>query len=481
MVARQESKTQPTAAVEVAPGRTSATGNLTSTPIKAASVEQSAVMNLLRVEGEARAAASLPELALFMANETGKIVRTRQTLVFKTSIVGAMQLEAASSLTEVDRQVPLFQAFERLLVRLAKDAGLQQAREFAISAYIDAADGEHSLQAYPHREALWFPLADRRGEVFAGMLLLRDDSWTSNEVLLTKRLSACYAHAWYWIATQRSVALLPKISRRHALFAAVAVLAVGLFPVSLTALAPLEVAPRDPLLVAAPIDGVIEDIPVAPNSAVAVGDVLLRFADTTLRNRYEVAEREATVADQRVKKTTLLAVGDIRSRHELALDTAEFKVKIAERDYARELLARTVVKATRPGRVIFGDKRDLIGKPTSTGERIMEVADPAHVEIRIDVATSDSIILSDGKRVKLFLDSDPLNARSATVRRTDYQAKPTEAGTLAFRVIAQIDEDGQPPPRLGIRGTAQLYGERVPFAYYLLRRPIASLRQWIGL
>jgi hypothetical protein len=37
------------------------------------------------------------------------------------------------------------------------------------------------------------------------------------------------------------------------------------------------------------------------------------------------------------------------------------------------------------------------------------------------------------------------------------------------------------PPRLGIRGTAQLYGDRVPMIYYILRRPVAFLRQWVGL
>ena len=34
---------------------------------------------------------------------------------------------------------------------------------------------------------------------------------------------------------------------------------------------------------------------------------------------------------------------------------------------------------------------------------------------------------------------------------------------------------------LGSRGTAQVYGERVPLAYKMLRRPLAALRQGIGL
>ena len=35
-------------------------------------------------------------------------------------------------------------------------------------------------------------------------------------------------------------------------------------------------------------------------------------------------------------------------------------------------------------------------------------------------------------------------------------------------------------PRLGLRGTARLEGRRVLLAYWLFRRPISALRQFIG-
>ncbi len=52
---------------------------------------------------------------------------------------------------------------------------------------------------------------------------------------------------------------------------------------------------------------------------------------------------------------------------------------------------------------------------------------------------------------------------------------------LAFRVIADLAATDTPPPRLGARGTAQLFGDRVPLGFYLFRRPISALRQRIGL
>ena len=34
--------------------------------------------------------------------------------------------------------------------------------------------------------------------------------------------------------------------------------------------------------------------------------------------------------------------------------------------------------------------------------------------------------------------------------------------------------------RLGLHGTAKVYGEEVSLGYYLLRRPLSALRAWTG-
>ena len=450
-----------------------------ATGAQKASTEPSAVVVLLRVEGEARAASTVSELALLIANETRKLTRSQQVFVFSKAATGGLQVEAASAMLAIDRHVPLIQWLERTVARANGDVGLSSVREFTLQSYGDVSD---SLTAsYPFREALWFPLIDRAGTLFAGALLLRTEPWNSGETALVQRLSISFAQAWYWIATSKTVQPKFQISRKRAAVIAIAVVLGCSLPVSMTTLAPFEIGAREPSVVTAPIDGVIEDIPIAPNSTVAYGDVLVRFADTILRNRLEVAERELQVADVRIKKNMLLALTDVRGRHDLALARSELAVKTAERDYALELFKRAEIRSSRAGIAIIGDKRDLLGKPISTGEKIMEIADPAHVEIRIDVPVADSIILSDDKRVKIFLDSDPLRPREGVIVHGDYQAKVREGGTVAFRIVAIFAENSVSPPRLGIRGTAQLYGDRVPLVYYILRRPLAVLRQWIGL
>ena len=379
---------------------------------------------------------------------------------------------------KIDANVPLIQWIEQTVERLRADAGLGANQEFILQSYSDA--GNDTARLYPFREALWFALKDKQGAPFAGVLMLRTEPWSAGDHVLATRLAVSFAQAWYWVATTRSLRPRLRVKPLQAVLAAAAVIGCALFPVALTTLAPMEIAPRDAVIVTAPIDGVIEAIPADANSAVKTGEIVVRFADTNLRNKLAVAEREVQVADAKVKKTLLLAVTDTRGRHELAIARAELTVKTAERDYARDLLGRSSISAVQDGLVLFGDKKDMLGRPVSVGEKIMEIADPRQVEVRVDVPVSDAIILKSGARVKVFLDSAPLTPLEAKVIRADYQAKPREGGGLAFRVTATLDDQSLAPPRLGIRGTAQLYGETVPFGFYVLRRPIAAARQWVG-
>ena len=57
--------------------------------------------------------------------------------------------------------------------------------------------------------------------------------------------------------------------------------------------------------------------------------------------------------------------------------------------------------------------------------------------------------------------------------------------TLGFlkagrRLKATLDDSSR-MPRIGLRGTAKIYGEKVTLFYYLARRPLAAARQFLGL
>lgn len=435
---------------------------------------------LLRLEAMLRQVRSFPELTYFIANELRPLTRAQQVFVASSNGRGRFKIEAVSSLTNVDRASPMIDGFARLLEGLARDHDLSAPAEFDLatlrSPQIDLA------KSYPLPSLLWIPFEDFNGGVIGGMLHTRTAPWSQPEMTIASHLGGTCALAWMALKPAQRHPWLAKLGlSRLAMAGCAALVLLGLLPVSMTALAPAEVAPRGAYIVTAGVDGVVEQINVDPNTAIRKGDVLVQLADTALKNGLEVAEREVAVAEANRKKASQLAFVDVRGRHDLVAAQSELDVKIAERDYARDMLARTRITAERDGIAFFSDKKDLIGKPVGAGEKLLEIVDPAALEFHVDLPVADAIVLNDGARVKVFLDSDPLHPIEATLKRSDYRARPHDNQQLSFRLIAEADPAATPSLRLGVRGTAQVYGERTRLWYYLLRRPISALRQAIGL
>lgn len=444
-----------------------------------ASGAPSAAATLLKLEGDLRQVKTRAELAYFLANEPRIITRAQQIAVFRRGLGGRLIVEAVSALTQVDRSAPLIVWFEKLIEGLEAGSGLAEPREFDADAF--TAPKDSIAGGYPLRHLLWLPLRDIDGTVIGGMLQARATPWSGHDIAIGAHFAD--AAGLVAMAFQRRRAGFHfhfHLSRRFLIGATALVLVQLLVPVPMSALAPAEVAPRDAFPVTAGIDGVVEDILVLPNAAVVKGQPLLRMSATVLKNRLEIAEREVAVAEARLKKASQLAFVDTRGRHELGLAQAELALKSAERDYARDLFARTEIRAERDGVAIFADKKDLIGRPVATGEKLMEIADPKASEFRIDLPVADAIVLAPGTRIKVFLDAAPMHPFEARLLRADYRARPHDKQGLAFRLVAETTEPTDRPFRLGARGTAKVMSGTVPLGFYLFRRPIAALRQWIG-
>jgi multidrug resistance efflux pump len=247
----------------------------------------------------------------------------------------------------------------------------------------------------------------------------------------------------------------------------------------MSTLAPAKIVAKDPMIVSAPIDGVIADIMVLPNTIVAQGDVLLKYEDTTFRSEYQVAERNLDVAMAQYRRAAQGSFVEADQKADVPLLKAEVQLRETERNYAYERLAKVEVKADQAGLVLYTDKSDWIGKPVVVGQRIMELANPQQLEVRIDLPVEDAIVLREGAPVSLFLNANPYSSVQATISHASYHAEVLPNNTLAYRVTAQLGE-GAAEFRIGWQGTAKIYGERVTLFTYLFRRPISAVRPWIG-
>ncbi len=434
------------------------------------------VERLLKLESEARKAESVTELVVLIANETPSLTHAAQCFVLKAGW-RRFRVQAAMAIGRVNAHAPRVQWIENVVANLSAHIGLGAAREFNPRAYGDAADPE--TNEFPYRAFLWVPMKLRDGQVFSGLLLARDRPWTQGEIVIAKRLAETYEHAWAALGGPRRLRRRPY-ARPIAFFLMAACIAGGFYPVPLMVIAPVEIRSVEPRTIAAPLDGVVDSVVVSPNDIIAEGQVVVKLVDTTLRNELTIAEQALNVAEARLKKVTQSAVDDPKARAELTIIRSEAMLAMAKRDFSLELLRRSVITSPTAGVAIFSDKQEWAGRPVSTGERLMEIADPDRVQLRIDVPVADVLSVHAGAHVRAFLDSDPLRSVAAKVTSVSFEAIPREGNLLAYRIYAEI-EDQALRPRLGVRGTAQIFGKEVPLAYQLFRRPIAALRQRFGL
>lgn len=458
--------------------------------VQAATVNMAAVQDqalaglrqLLRIEAEIRACQSLSELSVLLVNELSRVMGARQA--YSLSVQGgAIRITQVSGTQSIDRTSPTVRWLEQELAQQKPSAGWAQPGALTLRCGPGAADAEARL--FPFPQGYWLPTvnggrASQNAEDVQGVVVLAEQGFSENPVTIGQRIAATAAHAAR-VLVQTPPRKVHSRTWRMAAAATVLATAVALaWPVPMTALAPMEIVPQDAFVVAAPIDGVIDEIVVAPNSAVKAGDLIVRYVDTAPRNQLQIAEREMSVADAKLRQLQQMIFVDDRAKRELAQARAELALKTAERNFARDTFEKSQIRAPRDGIALFADRKDWTGKPVATGQRILEIADVDHVELRAHLPVGDILDLKPGARVRGFLDNDPLKPVEAVIVSMSHQARVVEGLGLTYRVQAKL-ADGQALPRPGVRGTAQLFSGTVPLGFYLFRRPLTWARQKAGL
>lgn len=435
---------------------------------------------LLQVEGMVRAARTREELQFFYVNETRRLVPYQQAffLIPLTASSPRSEVCAASSVPVIDRTTPLMQWTERLIQGLREASTGPEIRQ--VSEADCPAECRPDWNEFTPGRGLWCPLKHPDGQIIGGLWLTRDQPWADHEVTVLQRMGEAYAYAWRAVGQSSSARWRWGLSRTATWFLVSAIMGALAIPVPMSTLAPAKIIAKDPVIVSAPIDGVIAEILVPPNTMVTEGEVLFKYEDTAFRSEYEVAEHNLDVALAQYRRASQGSFVEAEQKADVPQLKAEVELRETERNYMYERLAKVEVKAEQAGLVLYTDKSDWVGKPVVVGQRIMELANPQRLEVRIDLPVEDAIVLREGAPVKLFLNATPFSSVPATVSHASYHAEVLSNNTLAYRVMAQI-EQGSAEFRIGWQGSAKIYGEQVTLFTYLFRRPISALRPWIGL
>lgn len=439
-------------------------------------------LKLLDLGRRAREASSVDALDFLLLNATHGLFPYRQAVLWDAQ----RDAPIVSGVARADPQAPYVQWLRELPARLRLPPD-QPAR--IQSGQLDPLLREEWREWLPGFICA-FPLPNEGGHV----MFARDTAWSELEEKLMGDWVAQWAYAlralrarrpalrWRdWLRPQDAPEAGPppvwwKRRRWQALALASAFL---LFPVRMSVLAPAELVPAQPLVVRAPVEGVIERFHVRPNARVLAGQPLFEFDQALIASRLEVARQALVTAQAQFRQTSQMALADPKHKGELAALAGQIEERRAEFDYLRQQTVRSVVTSPAAGVVLMDDPSAWIGKPVTVGERVLRVAAADDVEVEAWLPVADAIRLAPGDPVVLYLQAEPLTPVRATVRFIAHEAQVRPDGAMAYRVRAALSTPTA--HRVGLMGTAKLSGNWAVMAYWLLRRPLAFVRAGLGL
>jgi hypothetical protein len=451
----------------------------------------SVLVGLVALGQRARRAQTAAELCFLAVNESHTLGSYRQSALWQAGR-GVITL---SGVVQVEANAPYAQWLERVLAGLAQ----RQPAPGPVSIELIPSAERESWGEWLPLHALWIPLSlapsSDRVTASGGILFARDQPWSEAEITLFGEWMAIWLQSWQlqhssvrsgWL---RRILAAPTpspdgkpgfLGRSRAFRWAIPLLivAAGFLPVRLTVLAPGEIVPREPAVIRAPVDGVIDRFHVQPNDSVQSGQPLFGFDEEALTGRLEVARQVLVTAEAELRQTGQQALLEAKFKAGLAMLAGRVQEQRASVAALEAQLELTRVSSPRDGIVLFDDPAEWIGRPVSTGERVMRIASLDSVEIEAWIPLADAIPFPDQTDVTLYLTASPLDPVRGTLRYLAHESVQRPDGSYAYRLRAALA--GTTGHRVGLKGMVKVDGRRVPLAYWVFRRPWAAIRLWIG-
>ncbi len=442
---------------------------------------------LLNLDGHAATLALLQATADAATRAERRFVllnRSRDAWPYQTALLwGDGRVLGHSGVGEVEQHGPYAQWLARLVpVLQGRQPGPVQADDVPPALAAEWADW------WPDH-ALWLPL--RSGPDSPGLLLARELPWAEHEWQALGRWYTLWhkldegrtavdapPQRWHWREWLQAWRAQPALRRRRILQGLALGLAALLMPVRLTVRAPGELVPRDPVVLRAAVDGTVRALAVQANQLVKAGQVLAELDDAGWSSRLQVSRQNLLTAEAEWRQTSQQALNDPKAKAQLAAAQGKFEERRAEVAFLAQQVQRSTLTAPHDGVVLIQDAGSWPGRTVTAGEPVMKLARPDDQEVEAWLAAGDAIDLPLGAPMHLHLQSHPGSPVAARLRLYGYEAEHRADLGLGYRLRGSLEQPAS--ERLGARGTVRVDGPWVPLVYWVLRRPLAALREATG-
>ena len=429
-------------------------------------------------ERKLREAQSVVELRYIVTNELRSIIPYLNAFFGSWTRPNKFKIEAISDIAVVEKTSATTTLMQKIMRQKLEDV-VQEPHAFQIDPEsLKPAKDEKPLP----NKFLWVPCISAIKGNQAALLLVRNDEWSEQEIEYLNHLSSAIGHAIGALQKDHPFEKFIKLLKNTFIRFIVVSALIGsmLIPISLSTIGSVEVVPQNPYYINSPLEEVIEEVLVENNDVINDQQRIISFEKTQLQNSYDLSLQELAVIE-----TELLQAqqSSFQSKQDKALlAQLQRKIQIAQEkvNYQKYQLDESNVLSPTSGVAVIKDKSLIVGKPFKVGETIMMVADPDLVLVEIMIPVQDSITIKKDANINVFLDSNPLNVLKAKVTKFSYEPELTPSNILAYKVTGQLIDDAN-NPRIGLRGSAKIFGEKVHLYFYLFRKPIIFLRQSLGL
>ncbi len=441
--------------------------------------EQSPVVKILALLNQLSLAAfkckKKQALIFQMLNDTVQLAPYDRAVLWE--IQGSTpKLLGVSGQSQVNKNSGLAELWQRSIKNLKDSYSIQTLSR---DSFKEGNDSWQEVSQHKNQPSIqWLPIVVNK-DLVLGLWLERWEAkpWSPGEIDILTFLIQAYAAAWEKFVPKITIR---KITRRQTFFLFVVIFCLlFLVHIPLRIVAPCEVVPKEPTLVTAPLDGIIADMIVKPGDYVTMDQILFKYDRRIPEQEYKVAQKQVQITQSELNRATTLAFQDHRHLSEVATLRLSLQKENLSLDLAQYQVERLNVFAPQLGVVMLDDPDQWKGKPVVVGERILKISDPDMTQVRVWLPEGDNVELDYGKDVKIILNVAPESTLYARLNYIADFSEVNDTGVPSFVAEADwVNEDFD--AKMGLKGTAILYGEEVPLFYWIIRRPWATLRGLIG-
>lgn len=419
-------------------------------------------------------------LIFIIVNDTVQTIQYDRAVLWDLS-AKKPKILGISGQTALNKETKLAKQWEAVAATIGDP---KKAQKFEASNFSDEGVAWNTYQAEVHSNVVWLPIFFH-DELVLGLWLegfgqrFQNPSIQETLNFLLQYLTPAYGATWKKLEKPSYFKKTTFGKEQLALIGIAALAFLFLVRVPLRVVAPCEVVANDPFIVTAPLEGIIEKVAVEPGQAVEVGALLYSYDKRLPLRNLNAAQKQVQILAEDVKRAKTLGLSEAKSLTDLSMLSLKLEKEKVNLGYIQWQSTQLDQKAAIEGVVMIENPDEWRGKPVRVGEKILSLNNPKNTKIKIWIPEDDNIIIDSEQPIKIVLNIDPARTYQANI---EYIANE---GSISSHQIPSFLAEAKwvtPPDenKLGLKGTAILYGEKVSLFYYLVRKPWAAIRHFFG-